>query len=73
MIVDVMLLCLHQLQGMRIASIKNQIKLHNKRMKDLKKVHTQLMNELSVVEDLLSDEIAKTAHQIVLLGEAEKY
>lgn len=60
-------------KGMRIAPIKNQIKLHNKRMKDLKKVHTQLMNELSVVEDLLSDEIAKTAHQIVLLGEAEKY
>ena len=60
-------------KGMRIASIKNQIKLHNKRMKDLKKVRTQLMNELSVVEDLLSDEIAKTAHQIVLLGEAEKY
>lgn len=60
-------------KGMRIASIKNQIKLHNKRMKDLQKVRTQLMKELSVVEDLLSDEIAKTAHQIALLGDAENY
>lgn len=60
-------------KGMRIASIKNQIKLHNKRMKDLKKVRTQLMNELSVVEDLLSDEIAKTARQIALLDDAENY
>ena len=60
-------------KGMRIASIKNQIKLHNKRMKDLKKVRTQLMNELSVVEDLLSDEIAKTAHQIALLDDDENY
>ena len=60
-------------KGMRIASIKNQIKLHNKRMKDLQKVRTQLMKELSVVEGLLSDEIAKTAHQIALLGDAENY
>lgn len=60
-------------KGMRIASVKNQIKLHNKRMRDLQKVRTQLMNELSVVEDLLSDEIAKTAHQIALLDDAENY
>lgn len=60
-------------KGMRIASIKNQIKLHNKRMKDLQKVRTQLMKELSVVEDLLSDEIAKTAHQIALLDGVENY
>ena len=60
-------------KGMRIASVKNQIKLHNKRMKDLQKVRTQLMNELEKVEELLSEETAKTAHQIVLLGEAEKY
>ena len=58
---------------MRIASVKNQVKLHNKRMKDLQKVRTQLMNELEMVEELLSKETAKTAHQIVLLGEAEKY
>lgn len=58
---------------MRIASVKNQIKLHNKRMRDLQKVRTQLMNELEKVEELLSEETAKTAHQIVLLGEAEKY
>lgn len=60
-------------KGMRIASVKNQIKLHNKRMKDLQKVRTQLMKELSVVEDLLSDEISKTAHQIALLDDAENY
>lgn len=60
-------------KGMRIASVKNQIKLHNKRMRDLQKVRTQLMNELEKVEELLSEETAKTAHQIVLLGEAEKY
>lgn len=42
-------------------------------MKDLQKVRTQLMNELEMVEELLSKETAKTAHQIVLLGEAEKY
>lgn len=58
---------------MRIASVKNQIKLHNKRMRDLQKVRTQLMNELEMVEELLSKETAKTAHQIVLLGEIEKY
>lgn len=60
-------------KGIRIASVKNQIKLHNKRMRDLQKVRTQLMNELEKVEELLSEETAKTAHQIVLLGEAEKY
>lgn len=60
-------------KGMRIASVKNQIKLHTKRMKDLQKVRIQLMNELEKVEELLSEETAKTAHQIVLLGEAEKY
>ena len=42
-------------------------------MKGCQNVRTQLINELEMVEELLSKETAKTAHQIVLLGEAEKY